>query len=65
MQNILKHLDISRWKDLCLDVVKSWKELFNLIKNSKLKYRVSFSEEDVFKSFKTFKSNVTYVTNCV
>lgn len=61
----LKHLDISQWKDLCLDGVESWKELFNLIKNSKLKYRVSFSEEDVFKSFRTFKSNVTYVTNCI
>ena len=57
----LGNLDISQWKDLCLDGIRDWKGLFNSIKNSKMKYRVSFSEEDVFKNFKTFKSNLSYI----
>lgn len=59
----LEHLNISQWKDLCLDGIKTWKDLFNLIKNSKLKYRISFSIENVFKNFMSIKSNLK-VTSC-
>jgi len=41
------------WKKPLSEEVKSWKELFKLIKNSKLRYRVSL--EDCDKSFKVFQ----------
>lgn len=54
----LEHLNMSQWKDLCLYGIKNWKDLFYLIKNSKLKYRISFSIENVFKNFMSIKSNL-------
>jgi len=41
------------WKKPLSEVVKSWKELFKHIKNSKLRYRVSL--EDCKESFKVFQ----------
>lgn len=44
---------IHRWKERVeLDSIKDWKELFGVIKNLKLKYRVSLSEID--KSIRVF-----------
>ena len=42
-----------QWKKHLTDEVKSWKELFSLFKNSKLKYRVSL--EELKGSFKVFR----------
>ena len=39
--------------------IKSWKELFDLIKNSKLKYRVSLDNSNVFRKFYSHKSGVS------
>ena len=52
----------SQWKDnLNLDDIKSWKELFNLIKNLGMRYRVSTGV--VFSEFKTSKSLVGYINH--
>lgn len=49
----LKH----QWKEMNSDMIKDWKELFDLIKNFKLRYRVS-TNNVVFRKFKTDKSLV-------
>jgi hypothetical protein len=53
---VLKNL----WKEDLEWIYSSWKELFVLVKNSKLKYRVSFSNEDVFRIYKTKKTKVIF-----
>ena len=59
---ILKEELRSQWKDkLNLDDIKSWKELFNLIKNLGMRYRVSTGV--VFSKFKTNKSLVSYISH--
>lgn len=56
----------SQWKDLIKDVnsIKDWKELFSFIKNSKVKYRISWSNDWVFREYKTLAShyNLCYKT---
>ncbi len=52
----------SQWKDkFNLDDFKTWKELFNFIKNLGLRYRVSTGV--VFREFKTNKSLVGYINH--
>jgi len=53
---VLKNL----WKEDLEWIYSSWKELFVLVKNSKLKYRVPFSNEDVFRILKTKKTKVIF-----
>lgn len=49
-----------QWKDVVIkNDIKSWKELFGLIKNSKLKYRVSLDDSNVFRKFYSHKSGVS------
>ena len=49
-----------QWKDIVIENdIKSWKELFDLIKNSKLKYRVSLDNSNVFRKFYSHKSGVS------
>src|SRR5574343_12051 len=58
---ILKEELRNQWKDkLNLDDIKSWKELFNLVKNLGMRYRVSTGV--VFSKFKTNKSLVSYIS---
>lgn len=53
----------SQWKDLLLNnEFASWKEIHCFIKNSKLKYRVSWSDDYVFRNFITKRSLCSY--NC-
>ena len=54
---VLKNL----WKKDLEWIYSSWKDLFILVKNSEMKYRVPFSSEDVFRIFKTEKTRVTIV----
>src|SRR5574343_1592700 len=59
---ILKEELRNQWKDkLNLDNIKSWKELFNLVKNLGMRYRVSTCV--VFSKFKTHKSLVSYINH--
>ena len=51
------------WKNIEDWSFETWKELYSLVKNLKLKYRVSFSKEDVFQSFISTKSYISY--NCL
>ena len=44
-----------QWKEMVTEDVKEWKELFNKLKNLKLKYRVSLDK--VKHEFKVFKQN--------
>lgn len=54
----LKH----QWKEMVnLDNFKTWKELFNHVKNLKLRYRVSTNV--VFKNFNSFKSLTGYINH--
>ena len=58
----LKEKLISQWKDkINLDNFNSWKELFNEVKNLKMRYRVSTNV--VFRKFKTDKSLVGYISH--
>ena len=57
---VLKNL----WKEDLEWIYSSWKELFILVrKNPKLKYRNSFSKEDVFRVLKTKKTKVMFCCN--
>jgi IS605 OrfB family transposase len=47
LKESLKH----QWKEMVSDIQSGWKELFNLIKNSKLSYRVSLNEVNDFNVF--------------
>ena len=59
---ILKEELRSQWKDkLNLDNFKTWKDLFNFIKNLGMRYRVSTGV--VFSEFKTGKSLVGYISH--
>jgi IS605 OrfB family transposase len=40
LKESLKH----QWKETVNDIINNWRELFNLIKNSKLSYRISLNE---------------------
>ena len=56
----LKEVLINQWKDkINIDNFKTWKDLFNFIKNLELRYRVSTGV--VFSEFKTNKSLVGYI----
>jgi IS605 OrfB family transposase len=58
----LKEVLINQWKDkINIDNFKTWKDLFNFIKNLGLRYRVSTSV--VFSEFKTSKSLVSYINH--
>ena len=58
----LKEGLISQWKDkINLDNIIDWKELFILIKNAGLRYRVSTNV--VFREFKSNKSLVSYINH--
>lgn len=48
----LKQSLIHQWKETVNDIPDSWKELFDLIKNSKLSYRVSLKEINDFNVFR-------------
>ena len=55
----LKH----QWKETVnLDNFKTWKELFDFIKNLKMRYRVS-PDLGVFRKFKTKHSYISYLCN--
>ena len=47
----LKESLIHQWKETVNDVPGNWKELFDLVKNSKLSYRVSLNEVNDFNVF--------------
>ena len=51
---------LNQWKEAKDWSYSTWKELYSLLKNSKLKYRVSFSSEDVFQSFMNKNSYIIY-----
>lgn len=51
----LKESLIHQWKETVNDIPNSWKELFDLIKNSKLSYRVPLKE---IKDFNVFSKKV-------
>jgi IS605 OrfB family transposase len=58
----LKEELTNQWKDVVnLDGFKTWKELFNFVKNLGLRYRVSTGV--VFREFKTDKSLVDYISH--
>jgi hypothetical protein len=58
----LKDVLIDQWKDkINIDNFKTWKDLFNFIKNLELRYRVSTGV--VFSKFKTNKSLVGYISH--
>lgn len=46
------------WKETEVPVVGSWKELYDWIKNSGLKYQVSLPDEESFRNFQSPKSLV-------
>ena len=50
----LKH----RWKETVSDGISGWKELFEFLKNSKLRYRVSL-DECLYK-FNVFQQNSSH-----
>jgi len=56
---VLKNL----WKKDLEWIYSSWKELFILVKNSEMKYRVPFSEENVFRVLKTKKTKIKFCWN--
>ena len=59
----LKDNLIHQWKEMVnIDTVKNWKDLFLIIKNLKLKYRVSLA--DCQRTFKVFRLNHTN-TSCI
>jgi IS605 OrfB family transposase len=47
----LKESLIHQWKETVNEIPNSWKELFDLIKNSKLSYRVSLNDINSFNVF--------------
>lgn len=47
LKDSLKH----QWKEMISEIPNNWKELFNLIKNSKLSYRVSLKDLSDFNVF--------------
>lgn len=50
-----------QWKDILQNNnFTSWKEFHEFIKNSKLKYRISWSDDYVFRNFYSKKSCVSY-----
>jgi IS605 OrfB family transposase len=51
-----------QWKEHFSEFPDSWKELFGLVKNSKLRYRVSI-DTVVFRKFKTERSYISYLCN--
>jgi IS605 OrfB family transposase len=51
-----------QWKEHFSEFPDSWKELFGLVKNSKLRYRVS-TDTVVFSKFKTERSYISYLCN--
>jgi len=59
----LKQSLTHQWKKKINDIPDNWKELFSLIKNSKLKYRIS-TDNVVFRKFITKKSlTLSYVSD--
>ena len=58
IKNSLKH----QWKEKVNELPEGWKELFDLIKNFGLRYRVS-TESVVFSKFKHKKSYISYLYN--
>lgn len=52
-----------RWKKTDLPVIKTWKELHDFLKNSKLKYRVPIPNHIVFRVFSSKKSQVFKLDN--
>jgi hypothetical protein len=58
IKDSLKH----QWKEKVNELPESWKELFDIIKNFKLRYRVS-TESVVFSKFKHKKSYISYLYN--
>ena len=51
-----------QWKEYFSELPESWNKLFGLVKNSKLRYRVS-TNIVVFSKFKTDKSYISYLCN--
>ena len=51
-----------QWKEYFSEFPDSWRELFGLVKNSKLRYRVS-TDNVVFSKFKTERSCISYLCN--
>ena len=47
LKDSLKH----QWKETISEMPNNWKELFNLIKNSKLSYRVSLKDVNTYNVF--------------
>lgn len=48
----LKYSLIHQWKETVNELPNNWKELFGLIKNSKLSYRVSLKDVNEFNVFR-------------
>ena len=49
-----------QWKDVVVENdIETWKDLFGFIKNSRLKYRVSLDDSNVFRKFYSHKSGVS------
>jgi IS605 OrfB family transposase len=59
LKDSLKH----QWKEMFNDGIGGWKDLFGLIKSSKMRYRVSTLEDVVLRKFNSKKSLVSYVSN--